>query len=128
MKKLILTTSLLFTVLSLDVFAKQPLSESLVDCATIFSMTTRAFPEHQTEKTAALRSAERVLLQEAGNKARAENRPTPQKYITRLVIEKQKWDARGIQFIFTDEFRDWASYCGSLSKHFGVDLKDIASN
>lgn len=117
------------TLPSFGVFAKQPLSESLVDCATIFSITTRAYPERQTKKSIALSSAERVLLQAAENRARAENRPLAQSYIAKLVIEKQThWDARGVDFIFTDEFRDWASYCRALSNELGIDLKGIASN
>ena len=124
MHRSILNLSLLLIVSSAEVSAKQPISESLVDCATIFSMTTRAFPERNTAKSAALKSAEKTLLAEAENKARAEGNANAPMYVAALANKKQqKWDARGVNFIFSDEFRDWTSYCRSLSKHLGIELQ-----
>lgn len=116
-------------VLTLTIFlpnanAKQPISESLVDCAAIFSISTRAFPERKTEKTIALKEAEKRLTRAARDRAVSEGRSQPDKYIKSLTLEKQqKWDDKGTQFLFSEEFRDWAAYCRSLSKRLNIRLK-----
>ena len=109
---------------TLSVHAKQPISESLIDCAALFTISTRAFPERESAKSRALRNAALKLADAANERAASEGRVKPDEYVRNLLREKQtKWDGRGVDFIFSEEFRDWASYCRSLSKHLGLSLK-----
>ena len=116
--------ALLAILLFSRVEAKQPISESLVDCAALFTISTRAFPERQTAKARALNNAATTLTRAAQTRAATEEQSDPQGYVDKLLREKRaKWDARGVNFIFSEEFREWASYCRSLSKHLGISLK-----
>ena len=108
------------------IYAKQAISESLLDCAALFTMSTRAFPERQTAKTAALKNAANLLTAKAHERAATEGRSNIKQYVAKLLRKKQnKWDARGVGFIFSDEFGEWASYCRSLSKHLGLNIKPV---
>ena len=104
--------------------AKQAISESLVDCAAIYTMSTRAFPERHTAKTAALKHANKTLTASAQERAILEGRLQADKFIEVLTREKQqKWDAKGVQFIFSEEFKGSTAYCRSLAKHLNIRLK-----
>ncbi|MDV7142449.1 hypothetical protein R3X27_07110 [Tropicimonas sp. TH_r6] len=104
--------------------AGQPFSESLVDCAALFTISNRAYPERRhAGKGLALEQLGETFLAAAEARARAEGRTDPTGYICDLEAEKTAaWDSRGAFFVFSEEFRDWTSYCRSLSDHLGISL------
>ena len=104
--------------------AGQPISESLVDCGTLFDLSNRAFPERrETEKGASLAHASDQFLTAAREQARAEGRASPERYVEDMIGTKEEnWDGKGLSYVFSQDFRDWIQYCRSLSDHLGVDL------
>lgn len=106
--------------------AGQPISESLVDCATLVTLSNRAFPDRlNTSKGRALDRAGRRLLDAARDQARAEGRADVRAHVAALAIAKaETWDAKGTAYVFTQDFRDWMSYCRSLSNHMDIALRD----
>lgn len=104
--------------------AQQPYSESLVDCASLYTISNRAFPERATsEKGAKLQEMERVLLWAAIEQAQKEGHADALSHVNDLSARKAAhWDSKGLRFIFSDEFRDWMSYCRKFTAHLGIDL------
>ncbi len=104
--------------------AGQPISESLVDCAALFTISNRAFPERSDAgKGRVLEQFRETLLAAAELRARSEGRKDPSGYVCELEAEKDAlWDARGAFFVFSEEYRDWARYCRALSDHLGIAL------
>lgn len=106
------------------VAAQQPYSESLVDCAAIFTTTNRRFPERaEGEKGRRLQAVGDKLIVAALDQAKKEGVSDPGAHVNELYAAKSaKWDDRSLMFIFSEEFRDWASYCRKFTAHLGIDL------
>ncbi len=104
--------------------AGQPISESMVDCAAIFSASNRWFPEKAGgEKGLALAHAANRFLEAAMHEATAERRDDPAGFVADLLPQKEAaWDEKGMTFPFTQEFRDWADYCRALARDRKIDL------
>ena len=115
---------LLAAVLSTPAAASQPISESLVECAALYDMSNRAFPERrETPDGERLENARAELLDAALGRAQEEGRSDAQGYVAELLpLKEAGWDAKGVQYVFTQDFRDWMGYCRSVSEHLGVDL------
>ncbi|MRU14186.1 hypothetical protein FDP25_01965 [Roseovarius sp. A21] len=121
-----LIAGLAMTLSATPLQAGQPISESLVDCAMLFTITNRAEPERANHgKGYALDRAKDKLLVAAQARAHQEGRGNAERYVSDLASAKaEKWDAKGMRYIMTQDYRDWIGYCASLIDHLGLELTD----
>lgn len=106
--------------------AGQPISESLIDCAMLFTITNRAEPDRANHgKGYALDRAKDEMLIAAQARARQEGRDDAARYVADLATAKaDKWDAKGMRYVLTQDYRDWMGYCASLIDHLDLELMD----
>lgn len=102
--------------------AQQPYSESLVDCASLVTISNRMDPGRaEGGKGQALQDYGNRLLIGAVRQAEIEGRSDPVAHVRALVLEKNAyWDDKGMMFVLSEEFRDWMSYCRKFSRHLGI--------
>ncbi|WP_095589843.1 hypothetical protein [Actibacterium ureilyticum] len=104
--------------------AGQPIHESLMDCAALYTMGARMGSGGDGPKARALGHAAEQMTAAAILLARRDGIPAPEGHILTLAQEKVgHWDAKGRLFVLSRDFRDWAQYCGKLSDALGLDLR-----
>lgn len=98
--------------------ARQPISESLVDCGILSSFTALHEPmRRESEKGRFLARISEAFYAAAEREAEEEGRLDPVGYVQGTRAQKaESWKARGLGFGVTGEFRDWLGYCQSLGK------------
>ena len=96
--------------------ARQPISESLVDCGILSSFTALHEPaRRESEKGRFLARISEAFYAAAERQAAQEAQLDPAGYVQGTRTEKARaWKARGLGFGVTGEFRDWLGYCHSL--------------
>ncbi len=107
--------------------AGQPYSESLLDCAVLMDTSNRLDPEKADHGKGLILSRIAAALEKAAyDEALGEGHADPDAYLSRLRSDKiSHWDAKGIRFVFSDEFKDWMAYCRKFSAHLGIDFQDF---
>ena len=107
--------------------AAQAYSESLMDCAVLYDTSNRIDPARANHgKGLALSRIAEALEKVAYDQALIERQDNPVAYLARLKSDKiSHWDAKGITYIFSDEFKDWMTYCRKFAGHLGIDFKDL---
>ncbi|RKF16961.1 hypothetical protein D6850_05390 [Roseovarius spongiae] len=105
--------------------ASQPISESFVQCAQLYDLSNRYDPSRRsTEKGAMLEQAAAKFMTGAQSEARKEGRSDVSEYLAHMAETKAAdWDAKGRSYVFTQDFRDWMSYCRSLARSRGIKLR-----
>ncbi|MEW9919664.1 hypothetical protein AB2B41_08620 [Marimonas sp. MJW-29] len=99
----------------------QSYSESMADCASFYQNAAQWV--RTDEKAEQIMANTRKWHAAAVTQARAEGRPvTADAMWDKINAKTDAWEAKGLGFAFTQEFRDWASYCRKFAKHTGVDL------
>ncbi|WP_135503345.1 hypothetical protein [Roseovarius aestuariivivens] len=126
MKKSLVSGLAVAIGLGSPVNAGQPISESLMDCAALYTMSNRLVPARPlTRKGEKLEQAAAVLQAAAERQAIIEGQANPRDYVARLCPQKQAhWDKRGAMIVFSEEFREWMTYCRSLSRHLDLRLQN----
>lgn len=119
MRVLIVSLALMLPVPAL---AGQPISESLVQCAQLFDISNRLFPENRnSEKGQALAALSDRFVAAAKDEAYREGRRDAPRYVrVQSMAKAALWDAKGPRFVMTDEFREWAQYCRALGESRGI--------
>ncbi|MEL7214012.1 MAG: hypothetical protein AAGK92_15210 [Pseudomonadota bacterium] len=107
--------------------AGQPYSESLMDCAALMDMSNRMNSERANHGNGLVLSRIAEALEKAAyNQSLDEGRDNPGAYLEQLKSDKvTHWDAKGVSFVFSDEFKDWMAYCRKFSAHLGIDFNDF---
>ncbi|MDA8747362.1 hypothetical protein N9M66_04035 [Litoreibacter sp.] len=93
--------------------AGQPISVSMAECAGItLAISHHVHTPHRKERILSISDAwADAADDEAGRDMSA------------VVIEKaDMWREKGRMVAFTEEFKDWTDYCGSLARHKGLKL------
>ena len=118
------TAVMLCLALPVAASAGQPISESFVECAQLFDMSNRQEPARRaTDKGAALEYAAAQLMQAAADEAAREGRRAIPAYVAEMAeVKASRWDAEGVTYVLSQDFRDWMGYCKSLAKSRGVAL------
>lgn len=100
----------------------QPFSQSLMQCATLFETPLRLYPEREgTERHAALEEKTAEYRRGAFQQAKAEGQHDVLDYLDRIEAEAAAdWDGRGALFLFSDEAKEWGSYCRKLHRHLDL--------
>ncbi|NNF25151.1 MAG: hypothetical protein HKN63_10175 [Rhodobacteraceae bacterium] len=108
--------------MSLPAAAQQPYSESLVDCASLVTISNRMDPSRaEGRKGQALQDYGNRLLIGAVRQAEIEGHSDAVGHVRALVLQKNAhWDDKGMMFVFSEEFRDWMSYCRKFARHVGI--------
>ena len=102
------------------VAASQPYSESMADCAALFQNAAQWVQSE--DKAEQLMHTARAWHAAAVAQANAEGRPLPNADMWAKIDKKtENWAAKGTLFVFSQEFRDWASYCRSFAQHTGIE-------
>ena len=105
--------------LSAPAMAGQPISNSMAECSAIYAassvwVTTPA-------KVARLEMASGRWAEAALAQAHAEGRGNPAAHVDRVRAEKSaEWIEKGVQVVYSDDFRDWMGYCRSLARNRGL--------
>ena len=96
--------------------ARQPISESLVDCGLLSSFTALHEPSRrESEKGRFLARISDAFYAAAERQAAEEGQLDPAGYVQGTRVQKaQTWKAKGLGYGVTGEFRDWLGYCQSL--------------
>ncbi|MEL6596970.1 MAG: hypothetical protein AAFQ47_13600 [Pseudomonadota bacterium] len=107
--------------------ATQAYSESLMDCAVLFNTSNRINPERADHgKGLALSRIAEALEKAAHDQAVNEGQDAPESYLSQLKASKiSHWDGKGLTYVFSDEFRDWMTYCRKFAGHLGIDFKNL---
>ena len=107
---------LAMAVIATSAEARQPISESLVDCGILSSFTALHEPTRRdSEKGRFLARISEAFFAAAEQQAAAEGQLDPAGYVRGTRVDKaQSWKAKGLGFGVTGEFRDWLGYCQSL--------------
>ena len=114
--------ALILCLTALPATASQPISKSMAQCAgLLFAM------EHLVEspdRAYWLGAAAARWTNHATKRAKAEGRPA-RTIPTEVDASKQDWLGKGATFVFTEDFRDWISYCRKLGKASGLELPKL---
>ena len=108
--------ALLSAAVATSAQARQPISESLVDCGILSSFTALHEPSRrESEKGRFLARISEAFYSAAERQAAEEGQLDPAGYVQGTRTQKARdWKARGLGFGVTGEFRDWLGYCQSL--------------
>ncbi len=100
----------------------QPYSASMAQCAAL--MQNAAQWVESDENADRLMAATRSWHKAAIARAKAEGVQEAQRRMTE-VMDRQTalWEAEGAAFFYTEEFRDWTSYCKAFAKAQNIDLR-----
>jgi len=91
-----------------QVNASQPISVSMAECAAI-AFVSAELVETPSRKTYILGVAD-TWLQAAHSEAGQD--------MTNIADQKaEHWRKKGLRLPFTQDYRDWSKYCGSLARH-----------
>lgn len=104
--------------------AGQPISESLMQCSTLYQSFERQDPSggNRMKREKMLRAAQ-ASRGEAHVAAGQEGRQNIDAYLDAVESRKHAfWDSKGVMYLLSEEGRDWAMYCGKLGKHRGLKL------
>lgn len=107
--------------------ASQAYSESLMDCAALFGISNRMDPEKANHgKGLVLSRISETLEDAAFEQAVLEGHSDPKSYLEGVRAESvAQWDSKGVLFVFSDEFKDWTSYCRKFSGHLGISFDHL---
>jgi hypothetical protein len=101
--------------------AAQPISQSMAECAALYSVAG--------DHVGTLSTAERLYEISEGwfglaiSTARAEGRRAPEAHVGSAYTAKcEEWSDRGRSWAFSEEFRDWTAYCRALGKRHDLDI------
>ena len=110
--------ALLSAALATSAHARQPISESLVDCGILSSFTALHEPSRrQSEKGRFLARISDAFYAAAERQAAEEGQLDPAGYVQGTRSQKAaSWRSKGLGYGVTGEFRDWLGYCQSLGK------------
>ena len=111
-----LAIALLAAAVATSANARQPISESLVDCGILSSFTALHEPSRrESEKGRFLARISDAFYAAAEKQAQDEGQLDPAGYVQGTRAQKaQTWKAKGLGYGVTGEFRDWLGYCQSL--------------
>ncbi|NNE51227.1 MAG: hypothetical protein HKN30_02370 [Sulfitobacter sp.] len=99
----------------------QPYSESMADCASFYQNAAQWV--RTDEKAEEIMHAVRAWYEAALDQAQAEGRSISADAMwDKIDARTGDWEAKGVYFSFTEEFRDWASYCRKFARHNGIQL------
>lgn len=99
----------------------QPYSESMADCASVYQNAAQwVRTDESAEK---LMVVARRWHAAAVAQSQAEGRRISETAMWDKIDSKtEEWEAKGAVFAFSEEFRDWTSYCRKFAKHTGVEI------
>lgn len=99
--------------------AAHPYSASMTDCASLYQNMARIVRSEQDAYRMMYSVnmwAEAVVV-----RAKAEGRTTTFETTWKEIDEKtDAWQAKGKLFFFSEEFRDWATFCRKFAKHMDI--------
>ena len=99
--------------------AGQPISESMVQCSALYSVAG-SWVEN-AEKAARLYSLSDAWVAASEARAAAEGISLSQDRVNALWTHKcAEWSSKGRLYVFSQDFRDWMSYCKALGREVGL--------
>lgn len=99
----------------------QPASTSMAQCAGVYDSMTRLMPS--IDRQEALARAASQYLRAARTQAAREGIAQPEKTTDATYREtRDTWERKGARVVFSQEFRDWTTYCRSFAENRGIEL------
>ena len=99
--------------------AGQTISKNMVECAAL--MDVASLHVSDPERLAELNRAATVWALSAAEQAKREGGLAGDLSLA-FTARKRAWLEAGAGFAFSQEFRDWASYCRALAMRYDVDV------
>lgn len=101
--------------------AAQPYSQSMLDCASVYQNAAQwVNTDESADKLmhAATKWADAAVLQ-----FKAEGKGVTLDAVWGSIDEKtEKWEAKGSEVFFSQDFRDWTQYCRKFAKDRGISI------
>ncbi|WP_375228288.1 hypothetical protein [Roseobacter sp. S98] len=114
-------TAILITGLAVPVQGGQPISESMVQCGALYAVAAEWVSEGEAQQRL-IRMAG-VWEDAAYTRAHGEGRAVAGAWVAETWRGKcNYWADKGALYVFTQDFRDWTSYCRALARHEGLDI------
>lgn len=116
------TPFLAIALLAPTSLAAQPFSHSMADCAAVYQNAAQWVAEEANADK--LMRATNAWADAAIAQARSEGTPEPHDTMwTRIDTKTEEWEAKGADVFFSQDFRDWTSYCKSFAKAQGIRIE-----
>ncbi len=111
----------LVPILTAQESAAQPYSTSLAQCAGLYQNAAQwVSSEESVERLMAMT---RRFHAASIARAQAEGIADPEGEMTRLMDRQtEEWEALGSPFFFSQDYRDWTSYCRKFGRSQGIDV------
>ena len=99
----------------------QPYSISMAQCAALTRNVAQWVTSEDAE--ARLMAATRLWQRAAVSRAQAEGVPNAAAEVAQVMArQSREWEAGGAAFFYTQEFRDWTTYCRKFAKDQKINL------
>lgn len=116
------TPTLALMVLAIpSMLTAQPYSTSMADCAALHQNAAQWVKTDESAQRLMQRA--RAWHSASIAQAQAEGIRDADTVMVRMMDDKTAaWEARGAVFFFSEEYRDWTSYCRSFARHLGLQM------
>ncbi|WP_298913376.1 hypothetical protein [uncultured Roseobacter sp.] len=105
----------------LPAHAGQPISESMIQCGALYTVASDRVSTF--DRARRLHAAAQVWADAALAQAENERRSDTEGYVSHLWGEKcAQWSDKGALYFFSEDFRDWTSYCRALARSRGLHI------